>query len=79
MGRKQVDVSVIRWQNFTGNEVTLESTGETFSVTAVKRANGQTALPCKSDSSATKTAPNTKRTAGAGALTSGQCTAIGQS
>ena len=32
-----VDVGVIRWQNFTGLEATLESTGETFNAIAQSR------------------------------------------
>src|ERR1700730_7345754 len=28
-----VDVSVLRWQNFTGQEATLEATGETYAAT----------------------------------------------
>jgi len=31
------DVAVVRWQNFTGSEATLESTGETFNAIAQSR------------------------------------------
>ena len=31
---KYVDVAVRRWQNFTGKQATLESTGQTFDETA---------------------------------------------
>jgi hypothetical protein len=33
-----VDVSVIRWQNFTGQKAALDSTGETFDTTKAARA-----------------------------------------
>jgi DNA modification methylase len=33
-----VDVSVLRWQNFTGKQATLEATGETFEATEAARA-----------------------------------------
>jgi len=31
-----VDVAVLRWQNFTGREATLEATGKTFADTAAE-------------------------------------------
>jgi hypothetical protein len=34
-----VDVSVLRWQNFTGKTATLEATGETFAETREDRAD----------------------------------------
>ena len=33
-----VDCGIIRWQNFTGKEATLEQTGETFATVAASRA-----------------------------------------
>ena len=35
---KYCDVGILRWQNFTGLEATLEATGETFSQVAEARA-----------------------------------------
>ena len=32
-----VDVAVLRWQNFTGREATLEATGKTFAEMAAER------------------------------------------
>jgi DNA modification methylase len=51
-----VDVSVLRWQNFTGQEATLEATGETF---------GRRAPSAGSATSTTKTARASKAKAGA--------------
>ena len=56
-----VDVSVLRWQNFTGKQATLEATGETFA----EVATGRLAHGAGSDMSATKTARASKRKAGA--------------
>jgi hypothetical protein len=33
-----VDVAVLRWQAFTGQEATLEATGETYAAVKSKRA-----------------------------------------
>jgi DNA methylase len=35
-----IDVSVIRWQNFTGKKATLEATGKTFAEVATGRLEG---------------------------------------
>src|ERR1700730_18272151 len=56
-----VDVSVIRWQNFTGKEATLEATGETFAGVAI----GRVANAAGSATSATNTARASKQKAGA--------------
>jgi DNA modification methylase len=56
-----VDVSVLRWQNFTGLEARLEATGETFAEVAV----GRLAHAAGSAMSATKTARASKAKAGA--------------
>ena len=63
-----VDVAVIRWQTFTGKTAILEATGESYEVTAAKRSDG-------SATCATKTAPPSKRKAGASPRTSDRCTA----
>jgi DNA modification methylase len=56
-----VDVSVLRWQNFTGKEATLEATGGTFAETAA----GRLALSAGSATSGTKTARASRPKAGA--------------
>ena len=56
-----VDVSVLRWQNFTGKEATLEATGETFAEATI----GRLAHAACSATSATKTARATRQKAGA--------------
>jgi DNA modification methylase len=56
-----VDVSVIRWQNFTGKEATLEATGETFA----EATAGRSAPSAGSATSVTKTARASKAKAGA--------------
>src|SRR5580704_3378146 len=56
-----VDVSVLRWQNFTGKEATLEATGETFAGVAI----GRVANAAGSATSATNTARASKQKAGA--------------
>jgi hypothetical protein len=53
-----VDVSVIRWQNFTGKKATLEATGATFAETAAGRlahAAGSAMPVTKTARRATKT------------------------
>jgi DNA modification methylase len=56
-----VDVSVIRWQNFTGKEATLEATGETFA----EAATGRLAPSAGSASSRMKIARASRPKAGA--------------
>jgi DNA modification methylase len=56
-----VDVSVLRWQNFTGQEAMLEATGETFA----EATTGRLAHAAGSAMSATRTAPASKAKAGA--------------
>ena len=56
-----IDVSVLRWQNFTGKQATLEATGETFAETAA----GRLAHAAGSATSATRTARASKQKAGA--------------
>jgi DNA modification methylase len=56
-----VDVSIIRWQNFTGQEAILEATGETFAEVAA----GRLAHAAGSAMSATKIARASKAKAGA--------------
>ena len=63
-----VDVAVIRWQAFTGKTAILEATGESFLTTVAARSAG-------SASSATKTAPPSKRRAGSSPRTSARSTA----
>jgi len=61
-----VDVSVIRWQNFTGQEARLEATGEMFvEVAAVRHAGGSPAPSDGIASSVTKTVRASKQKAGA--------------
>jgi DNA modification methylase len=75
-----IDVSVLRWQNFTGEEATLETTGETFSQTvAARHPLGAAALSAGIDTSAMKTARASKPQAGASLANSGQGTGIGRS
>jgi DNA modification methylase len=56
-----VDVSVLRWQNFTGNAAILEATNETFA----EVATGRLAHAAGSATSGTKTARASKAKAGA--------------
>ena len=63
-----VDVAVIRWQSFTGKTAILEASGESFLTTMAARSAG-------SASSATKTAPPSKRRAGSSPRTSARSTA----
>jgi DNA modification methylase len=56
-----VDVSVLRWQNFTGKEAILEATGETFAEVAI----GRVAHAAGSATSGTKTARTSKAKDGA--------------
>jgi DNA modification methylase len=61
-----VDVSVLRWQNFTGKTATLEATGETFAeVIADRQATGRPERSVGSATSGTKTARASKAKAGA--------------
>jgi DNA modification methylase len=56
-----VDVSMLRWQNFTGQQATLEATGETFAETAA----GRLAHAAGSAMSVTKTARASRQKVGA--------------
>jgi DNA modification methylase len=75
-----IDVSVLRWQNFTGEEATLEVTGETFSQTmAARHLLGASALSAGIDTSAMKTVRASKPQAGVSLASSDQGTGIGRS
>jgi hypothetical protein len=56
-----VDVSVIRWQNFTGKQAAMEATGETFA----EVTTGRLARADGSATSGTKTARASRPKAGA--------------
>lgn len=71
-----VDVAVLRWQNFTGLEAKLETTGKSFAETAAERHRSADAS-AGSATCATKTDPASKRKAGSSSPTSAPSTGTG--